>query len=306
MKKTVLALSAAAVCVASAAPVLAEGQNPMTAPVQISMQGEASMTVANDEAVILFSAESRRPDAVSASNDAAKRGNAAIEALKRFSDKIDVGTTGLSTNPVYTRAKEGEVSEIGVWEARETLRVTVRDVSVVSDVLAAVVGHMNYEGITFRVSDKAERAQRDELLKAAVADALRQAGIVAESIGRKSSDVSGRLGAHRVAQRGRPSLLRGPHDEGRARLGKRCACSDRRHDRGIAHRDGRGPAAPLSRVRLKPLNLRAGRPKGRPAPSFSRNPRTRRLFSLKWAHFPQALSGDRIELANLSASLLRP
>mgnify|MGYP002579726362 CR=1 FL=1 len=104
MKKTVLALSAAAVCVASAAPVLAEGQNPMTAPVQISMQGEASMTVANDEAVILFSAESRRPDAVSASNDAAKRGNAAIEALKRFSDKIDVGTTGLSTNPVYTRA----------------------------------------------------------------------------------------------------------------------------------------------------------------------------------------------------------
>ena len=137
MKKTVLALSAAAVCVASAAPVLAEGQNPMTAPVQISMQGEASMTVANDEAVILFSAESRRPDAVSASNDAAKRGNAAIEALKRFSDKIDVGTTGLSTNPVYTRAKEGEVSEIGAWEARETLRVTVRDVSVVSDVLAA-------------------------------------------------------------------------------------------------------------------------------------------------------------------------
>ena len=97
MKKTVLVLSAAAVCVASAAPVLAEGQNPMTAPVQISMQGEASMTVANDEAVILFSAESRRPDAVSASNDAAKRGNAAIEALKRFSEKIDVGTTGLST-----------------------------------------------------------------------------------------------------------------------------------------------------------------------------------------------------------------
>lgn len=132
MKKTVLALSAAAVCVASAAPVLAEGQNPMTAPVQISMQGEASMTVANDEAVILFSAESRRPDAV-------------------------------------------------------------------SDVLAAVVGHMNYEGITFRVSDKAERAQRDELLKAAVADALRQAGIVAESIGRKSSDVSiasVRIGSH--------------------------------------------------------------------------------------------------------------
>lgn len=128
-----------------------------------------------------------------------KRGNAAIEALKRFSDKIDVGTTGLSTNPVYTRAKEGEVSEIGAWEARETLRVTVRDVSVVSDVLAAVVGHMNYEGITFRVSDKAERAQRDELLKAAVADALRQAGIVAESIGRKSSDVSVasvRIGSH--------------------------------------------------------------------------------------------------------------
>ena len=118
---------------------------------------------------------------------------------RRGRHSLFVGTTGLSTNPVYTRAKEGEVSEIGAWEARETLRVTVRDVSVVSDVLAAVVGHMNYEGITFRVSDKAERAQRDELLKAAVADALRQAGIVAESIGRKSSDVSVasvRIGSH--------------------------------------------------------------------------------------------------------------
>ena len=305
MKKTVLALSAAAVCVASAAPVLAEGQNPMTAPVQISMQGEASMTVANDEAVILFSAESRRPDAVSASNDAAKRGNAAIEALKRFSDKIDVGTTGLSTNPVYTRAKEGEVSEIGAWEARETLRVTVRDVSVVSDVLAAVVGHMNYEGITFRVSDKAERAQRDELLKAAVADALRQAGIVAESIGRKSSDVS-------VA-----SVRIGSHSAGGPRYYAAPMMKAERASANVAPAVIAGTAEvsltvtveaqpPLSRVRLKPLNLRAGRPKGRPAPSFSRNPRTRRLFSLKWAHFPQALSGDRIELANLSASLLRP
>ena len=250
MKKTVLALSAAAVCVASAAPVLAEGQNPMTAPVQISMQGEASMTVANDEAVILFSAESRRPDAVSASNDAAKRGNAAIEALKRFSDKIDVGTTGLSTNPVYTRAKEGEVSEIGAWEARETLRVTVRDVSVVSDVLAAVVGHMNYEGITFRVSDKAERAQRDELLKAAVADALRQAGIVAESIGRKSSDVS--VASVRIGSRGAggPRYYAAPMMKAERASANVAPAVVAGTTAVLARRDGRGPAAPPSRVRL--------------------------------------------------------
>lgn len=204
MKKTVLVACLSAVCVAAAAPSVHAAENAaekaaMTAPVQITMQGEASMTVANDEAVITFAAENRQSDAAAASNEVVARGNAAIEALKRFADKVDVRTTGLSTHPVYTRAKEGEVSQIGAWEARETLRVTVRDVKAVSEVLGAVVPHMNYEGVTFRVSEKAERAQRDELLKAAVADALRQAGVVAESIGRKLADVSVaavRIGSH--------------------------------------------------------------------------------------------------------------
>lgn len=215
MKKTVLAACLTAVCAAAAVPAAlaaesAAAKTAPTTPVQITMQGEASMTVANDEAVITFAAESRKGDAATASNEVAARGNAAIAALKRFGDKVDVRTTGLSTNPVYTRAKEGEVSEIGAWEARETLRVTVRDVKAVSDVLGAVVNHMNYEGVTFRVSEKAERAQRDELLKAAVADALRQAGIVAESIGRRPAEVSVAAGAHRSAQYGGPRYYAAP------------------------------------------------------------------------------------------------
>lgn len=200
MKKTVLAICAASICAATLAPA-AWAAEPAAAPscVEISLQGEAAMTVANDEAVVTFAAESRRPDAVSASNDVASRGNAAIEALKKFGDKVDVRTTGLSTNPVYTRAKEGEVSQIGAWDARETVRVTVRDVQAVSDVLEAVIPHMNYEGVTFRVSDKAQRAQRDELLRAAVADALRQARTVAETLGAKPEAVSVasvRVGSH--------------------------------------------------------------------------------------------------------------
>lgn len=91
MKKTVLALSAAAVCVASAAPVLAEGQNPMTAPVQISMQGEASMTVANDEAVILFSAEAAGP---MRSRPRTMRPSAATRRSRRSSASATRSTSG--------------------------------------------------------------------------------------------------------------------------------------------------------------------------------------------------------------------
>lgn len=93
MKKTVLALSAAAVCVASAAPVLAEGQNPMTAPVQISMQGEASMTVANDEAVILFSAkpQARCGLGLERCGQARQRGDRGAQALQRQDRRRDDG-----------------------------------------------------------------------------------------------------------------------------------------------------------------------------------------------------------------------
>ena len=198
MRKSVSALLCASMLMP--ATLWAAASVPGTpAPVQITLQGEASLTVPNDEAVIVFSAEHQEKTPSDATDEVVKRGNGAVAALKGFGSGIEAETTGLTTHPVYTRAPEGGVSEIGAWQARETIRVTVRDVKRVPDVLAAVSPYMAYDGITFRVSDEAQRRQRDALIRAAVADALRQAGVVADSLGRRADELSVasvRVGTH--------------------------------------------------------------------------------------------------------------
>ena len=93
----------------------------------MNVVGEASKTLPNDEASLTFSIEAQTKDSAAATEEVVKAGNAAIEALKVFGDKVDVRTTDFSTWPMMTKAKEGEVSQIGAWSARQSIRVTVRD-----------------------------------------------------------------------------------------------------------------------------------------------------------------------------------
>ena len=167
--------------------------------VTVQIQGEASLTVPNDEVLVTFSVEAQRPKASEASDAVLKQGNLASEALKRFGGRITVETNDLSTWPVYAKAKEGEVPVPGAWGARETIRVTVRDVTAVSDVMAAAAEHMNYDGITFRVSKKARLEQNEALIRAAMADAARKAEVVAESFGLTPASV--RIQSVNVGQR---------------------------------------------------------------------------------------------------------
>lgn len=157
--------------------------------IQMTMEGEARMTVPNDEAIVVLTAQSQQKDVNAATDEVLRRGDVVTKALKALGSNVVVETTGLSTQPVYTRAKEGEVSEIGAWQARQTLRVTVRDVKLVSKVLSAAGDDMTYDGIQFRVSDCAQNAQQDALIRQAVSDAMRQAHVVAQSIGRKASEL---------------------------------------------------------------------------------------------------------------------
>ena len=61
--------------------------------VTVQIQGEASLTVPNDEALVTFSVEAQRPKASEASDAVLKQGNLASEALKRFGGRITVETT---------------------------------------------------------------------------------------------------------------------------------------------------------------------------------------------------------------------
>ena len=133
----------------------------------MNVAGEASKTLPNDEAT----------------EEVVKAGNAAIEALKVFGDKVDVRTTDFSTWPVMTKAKEGEVSQIGAWSARQSIRVTVRDIALSSKVMEAAGKTMKFDGVSFSVSRPVRQAATDALLSEAIKNASDRAVIAAKSLG---------------------------------------------------------------------------------------------------------------------------
>ena len=57
----------------------------------------------------------------------------------------------------------------------------MRDVAKVSDVMKGAAETMQYDGITFRVSEASKKAAETELLDAALNDAKRRAGVVAKN-----------------------------------------------------------------------------------------------------------------------------
>lgn len=168
---------------ADALPRVADGGLVMT------VSGEASQQFANDEAVMIFTAEVQKPEAAEAADAVSKAGNAALNALKAFGSRVDVQTADFSTWPVRTRAKEGEISEIGAWGARQTIRVTVRDLSIASDVMAAAGKTMSYDGVTFSVSRPVREAAHNALLAEAVKSAAGRAVIAAEALGLTEKNV---------------------------------------------------------------------------------------------------------------------
>ena len=178
---------AAAAAMALAAPLAAEAMPRVAdAGLVMTVTGEASKLLANDQAVITFTAEAQRPQAQEASDEIVKAGNAAIEALKAINapaGQVEVQTADFSTWPVKTRAKEGEASEIAAWGARQTIRVTVRDLKLASAVMNAAGKTMNYDGVSFSVSRAVRDAAQDELLGEAVKRATERAVKAAEALG---------------------------------------------------------------------------------------------------------------------------
>lgn len=149
----------------------------------MNVVGEASKTLPNDEASLTFSIEAQTKDSAAATEEVVKAGNAAIEALKVFGDKVDVRTTDFSTWPVMTKAKEGEVSQIGAWSARQSIRVTVRDIALSSRVMEAAGKTMKFDGVSFSVSRPVRQAATDALLSEAIRNASDRAVIAAKSLG---------------------------------------------------------------------------------------------------------------------------
>ncbi len=178
----VLAAAALAAPGFAAAPAVAD------AGAVVTVQGEASATLVNDEAVLKFSLEEEESEAAEASRRVSEKVNGVLGALKKLKG-VDVKTTEFSTRPLYTKATGLTTAKIRAWRVREALEARVRDTGRVPEVLAAVGSAMNLSGVSFKVSREALTRARTELLGEAVRDASDRAGAVARALDLPSGSV---------------------------------------------------------------------------------------------------------------------
>ncbi len=177
MKHSFAVVLAAATLLAP--PVLAQ----TTPPAAISVSGEATVSVAPDQAQIEGGVTS---DAKSA-REASDANNAAMGkvllALKGAGiDEKDYQTSRLSLQPQYAPNRSGPSPVVG-YHASNRVTVRIRDVTKVANIIDLLVGAgaNDIGGINFVVSQASKLL--DDAREKAIADARRKAEIYAKAAG---------------------------------------------------------------------------------------------------------------------------
>ncbi|WP_428686755.1 SIMPL domain-containing protein [Roseibium sp.] len=168
----------------SAAPAMAEDS--MQSAGTITMEGQGSVSVAPDMAVISASVVTTTKTTADglAENSAAIAG--VIKALKGEGiEAKDIQTAGFGIYPRYDSVKNSSTRQPDItgYEIRNGVEVKVRDLAKLGDLLTLVVesGANSMNGIRFEVSDPAEKL--DEARKKAVEAARHKAEVFAAAAG---------------------------------------------------------------------------------------------------------------------------
>jgi uncharacterized protein YggE len=164
-----------------ALPALADETKPAT----LTATGEGIVTAAPDIAVVTIGVVSngRTAEAALASN--ASDMTAVIATIKGAGvAEKDIATSGFYVNPIYPPERDqnpDQPSKVVGYRVTNEVRVTIRDFAKAGAVLDKVIaaGANQVNGISFELSDRTGPA--DQALKAAVAEATRKAGLMAEA-----------------------------------------------------------------------------------------------------------------------------
>lgn len=148
----------------------------------INVSGTGRVKAEPDVADIQIGVSKQGEDAQAAAEQTAEAMDAVVKSLIDSGiAEADIQTTNLNLNPVYNY--NTDPAKIVGWQANNTVRVTVRDITAVGDVIdaATVAGANQISGISFRVDDPsaAEALARS----AAVADARAKADQLAADAG---------------------------------------------------------------------------------------------------------------------------
>lgn len=155
----------------------------------LSINGTASLTVPNDEALMNWSAMAQASTLQEATYQAVKAMNKGLSQIKTVSDQLQFETQYINSYPVYGETKGNQTPKIVAWRVTQSLQVIAPDVTLVPKVIESVNGQLALDGLNFRVSDTAKAKYDESLHKLAVTDATQRAVWIAQSVGSEASKV---------------------------------------------------------------------------------------------------------------------
>lgn len=152
-------------------------------PTRIVVSGDAIVQAQPDTAILLISVVTQNRNAQAAQAENAARSEAVIRALKAAAGAgAEIKTSGYSLVPqrIY---KENEPPTITGYEARNTVTVTMSDLTRVGAVIDAAsgAGANNVDGVSFTL--RKDRPARGEALAEATRAAINKAQVLAQVLG---------------------------------------------------------------------------------------------------------------------------
>lgn len=155
----------------------------------VTATGEGKALAAPDQAEMSFGVTTQGTDSKKVLDDAAKKADAIIAALKKAGiDAKDLQTSGVNLYP-QQEYQDGKTPRITGYQASVQVRATIKKIDSTGDVItaAANAGATDINGPTFTLSDQS--TSRAEAIDKAVADARARADVMAKAAGKSVGDV---------------------------------------------------------------------------------------------------------------------
>jgi uncharacterized protein len=150
---------------------------------RVMIVGDSKVQAQPDTAIVMIGVVTQNRSAITAQQENAAKSDEVVRVLKTVAGaSTEVKTSGYSLQPqrVY---KEGQPPTISGYEARNTVTVTMNDLTKIGSVIdaAAQAGSNDVSGISFTL--RQDRPARDRALGEATREAMSKAQVIAQALG---------------------------------------------------------------------------------------------------------------------------
>lgn len=155
----------------------------------VTLPVTASVEVANDQAVIELYVLEQNADIAVATQKAIERAAQGVQELRAKYPQAEMKNLTLTSTPRYSKAREGEASEIVGWEVRQSVSAKLNDVKDAAPFVQNAQKYFAFRNVGFRLSPEARDAVQKQLVTDAIGNMKAQAQIIAEAIAGKNARV---------------------------------------------------------------------------------------------------------------------